>query len=276
MSLRPPRRQSQVLLDMHDLSGITGLSQHEATERLAQEGYNELPTSRERKLLALLLDILREPMFLLLIAGGIIYLLLGDVREALVLLGSIFVIIGITFYQEQRTERALDTLRDLSSLRALVIRDGQQRRIAGHEVVRGDLVLLAEGDRVPADGILIRNNHLSVDEAMLTGESVPFAKQPANRMPPQPRWVAQEAMTSPSSFQGPWSHKGKDLLVSWRLDHRRNWARSARRSRPSSQKKRVCSAKQGGLFVCLPLKVCCFVAWPSCSTGCCADIGWTG
>jgi P-type Ca2+ transporter type 2C len=176
-----PARESQALLDMHDLGNLVGLSQQEATQRLVQEGYNELPTSRGRKFLTLLLDILHEPMFLLLIAGGLIYLLLGDIREALVLLGSIFVIIGITFYQERRTERALDALRDLSSPRALVIRDGVHRRIAGREVVRDDLVILAEGDRVPADGILLWNNHLSVDESMLTGESVPVRKTASER-----------------------------------------------------------------------------------------------
>ncbi len=177
MSQRPSARQSsQALLDLRDLSHLTGLSQQEATQRLVQQGYNELPTSRGRKLLTLLLDIVREPMFLLLIAAGVVYLLLGDILEALVLLGSIFVIIGITFYQERRTERALDALRDLSSPRALVIRGGVQRRIPGREVVRDDLVILAEGDRVPADGILLWNNHLSVDESMLTGESVPVRK----------------------------------------------------------------------------------------------------
>ena len=104
-------------------------------------------------MLAIALSVVREPMFLLLIAGGAIYLLLGDVREALVLLGSILVIMGITFYQEQKTERALEALRDLSSPRALVIRGGEQQRVAGRDVVRGDIVVLAEGDRVPADGI---------------------------------------------------------------------------------------------------------------------------
>lgn len=176
MSARQAGKQRQVLLDRQDLGNLAGISQQEAIQRLAQEGYNELPTTRGRKLLALFLEILREPMFLLLIAGGVIYLLLGDVREAVVLLISIFVIIGITFYQERRTERALEALRDLSSPRALVIRDGEQKRIAGREVVRGDLVMLAEGDRVPADGFLLRNNNLSVDESMLTGESVPVRK----------------------------------------------------------------------------------------------------
>jgi Ca2+-transporting ATPase len=90
-----------------DLAPFRGLPQQEAQRRLRQEGYNELPSTRKRSLLAIALNVVREPMFLLLIGGGAIYLLLGDVREALVLLGSILVIMGITFYQEQKTERAI-------------------------------------------------------------------------------------------------------------------------------------------------------------------------
>ncbi len=137
-----------------DINAITGLSENEAAARLVKEGYNELPTTKRRKVLAIAFEIVREPMFLLLIGGGIVYFFLGDIREALILLSSIVVIMGITFFQENRTERALDALRDLSSPRALVIRDGEQKRIAGREVVRGDIVVLAEGDRVPADGVL--------------------------------------------------------------------------------------------------------------------------
>lgn len=155
-----------------------GLSEQEALKKLQTEGANELPASRRRTVFQMAFDIVREPMFLLLIAGGLIYLLLGDVREALVLLGSIFVIIGITFYQESKTERALEALRDLSSPRALVIRDGAQRRIAGREVVRDDLVMLGEGDRVPADGVVLWSVNLSIDESLLTGESVSVRKLP--------------------------------------------------------------------------------------------------
>jgi Ca2+-transporting ATPase len=86
------------------------------------------------------------------------------------------VVMAITIIQERRTERALDALRDLSSPRALVLRDGVHRRIAGRDVARGDLVVLAEGDRVPADGILRRSTNLSTDESLLTGESVPVRK----------------------------------------------------------------------------------------------------
>lgn len=159
-----------------DINAITGLSENEAAAKQANEGYNELPTTKQRKVLAIAFEVVREPMFLLLIGGGIIYFFLGDILEALILLGSIVVIMGITFFQEQRTERALDALRDLSSPRALVIRDGEQKRIAGREVVRGDIVVLAEGDRVPADGVLLWSLNLSVDESLLTGESLTVRK----------------------------------------------------------------------------------------------------
>jgi Ca2+-transporting ATPase len=118
-------------------------------------------------------------MILLLIAASIIYLLLGDLREALVLFASIGVVIGISLYQNHKTERALDALKDLASPRALVIRDGGQRRIPGREVVRDDVVILAEGDRVPADALLLSGTSLQVDESLLTGESVPVRKTPA-------------------------------------------------------------------------------------------------
>jgi Ca2+-transporting ATPase len=83
---------------------------------------------------------------------------------------------GITLYQERKTERALEALRDLSSPRALVIRDGHEKRIAGREVVRGDILVVKEGDRVPADAILLSCSNLSVDESLLTGESVSVRK----------------------------------------------------------------------------------------------------
>ena len=92
------------------------------------------------------------------------------------LLGFVLFITGITLFQEQKTERALEALRDLSSPRALVIRDGEQKCIAGRDVVRGDVLILTEGDRVPADAVLVRCTSLSVDESLLTSESVPVRK----------------------------------------------------------------------------------------------------
>jgi Ca2+-transporting ATPase len=154
-----------------------GLSAAEAGARLAAEGPNLLPGSAPRGNLAIAFGVLREPMFLLLCVAGAIYLTLGDLREALVLAASIVVVLAITVVQERKAERALDALRDLSSPRALVVRDGAALRIAGAEVVRGDLMLLAEGDRVPADARLLAVNDLMVDESLLTGESLPVEKQ---------------------------------------------------------------------------------------------------
>ncbi len=157
----------------HSLPGLTSRA---AAHRLAAEGPNELPAGRARRFVAIVADVLAEPMFLLLLAAVAIYLVLGDVSEALVLGVSMLAVIAISVYQQHRTERALEALRDLSSPRALVIRDGVERRIPGREVVRGDVVLLREGDRLPADGLLRAAVELAVDESLLTGESLPVDK----------------------------------------------------------------------------------------------------
>ncbi|MFH0729084.1 MAG: cation-translocating P-type ATPase [Pseudomonadota bacterium] len=155
---------------------IVGLSQREAAEKLKSDGYNELPSTKKRGIWAIAFGVMREPMFLLLVACGTIYFALGDLQEAVMLLAFVFVVMGITLYQERKTERALEALRDLSSPRALVIREGHPVRIAGREVVCGDMLVLAEGDRVPADAALISCTHLSTDESLLTGESLPVRK----------------------------------------------------------------------------------------------------
>ncbi|HXU40348.1 MAG TPA: cation-translocating P-type ATPase [Blastocatellia bacterium] len=164
------------MINEFDLSAIGGLSESEAVRRLRVDGFNELASAKQRHVLAIAVEVVREPMFLLLAACGTIYLILGDAQEAFMLLGFVFFITGISLYQERKTERTLEALRDLSSPRALVIRDGLQRRIAGREVVRGDTLLLAEGDRIPADGLVLSSGHLLVDESILTGESVPVRK----------------------------------------------------------------------------------------------------
>ncbi len=155
---------------------FSGLSQAEASARLERDGANELPTQKKRGLLPIAVEVVREPMFLMLVAAGALYFFMGEPVDALMLLGFVFVVLAITVVQERRTERALDALRDLSSPRALVIRDGEHRRIPGREVVRGDILVLSEGDRVPADAILRQGMSLSVDESLLTGESVPVRK----------------------------------------------------------------------------------------------------
>ncbi|AMN38511.1 cation-translocating P-type ATPase [Rhodoplanes sp. Z2-YC6860] len=156
---------------------FTGLRKIEAASRLKIEGFNELPRPDRRTALRIALEVLREPMLALLLGAGLIYLVLGDLKEATILLAFAIMSIGITIVQETRTERVLEALRDLTSPRALVIRDGELERIAGRDVVRGDLIMLAEGDRVAADGVLLEAGDLQIDESLLTGESVPVRKR---------------------------------------------------------------------------------------------------
>ncbi|KPK90296.1 MAG: ATPase [Deltaproteobacteria bacterium SM23_61] len=167
-----------------NLHSITGLSGLEAARRLKTEGYNELPPTRQRGIGAIVLEVTREPMFLLLVACGVLYLGVGELREALMLLGFVFVIMAITIYQDRKTERALEALRDLTSPRALVIRGGEQKRIPGREVVREDILVLAQGDRVPADAAILWNENLLLDESLLTGESAPVRKAPWDGVSP--------------------------------------------------------------------------------------------
>jgi len=166
------------MADDLDIKNIPGLSEEKALSILKEEGYNELPSTKKRSIFTILFEVVREPMFLLLIASGTIYLFLGSLDEALMLLGFVFVIIGITFYQERKTERTLEALRDLSSPRALVIRGGKKKRIPGREVVKDDILILEEGDRVPADAVVLSCSHLLINESLLTGESVPVRKVP--------------------------------------------------------------------------------------------------
>lgn len=154
-----------------------GLDPATAAQRLRDEGPNELGTSQRRTLRDMAWEVVREPMFLLLLGAGAVYLAMGDAHEALILLGFVIIIMTLTVLQERRTDNALEALRDLSSPRALVLRGGQTLRIAGRDVVRGDVLLLAEGDRVPADGELLQAHELAADESMLTGESEAVAKQ---------------------------------------------------------------------------------------------------
>lgn len=167
-----------------------GLSSAEAIKRLKKDGPNTLPSKNRRTLIAIALETLHEPMFLLLLLASSIYLFIGELREGLSLFVFVNLIIVIKLYQEGKTERALEALRDLASPRTLVVRDGQLTHISGSDVVRDDVILLKEGDRVPADGHLISANNLQIDESLLTGESVPVNKvistTAMDRLPPPP------------------------------------------------------------------------------------------
>ena len=152
-------------------------------------------------------------MFLLLVAGGLVYLLLGDLQEALMLLGFVFIVMGITLYQERKTERALESLRDLSSPRALVIREGEEKRIAGRDVVPGDLIVLAEGDRVPADAVLLSCTNLSADESLLTGESVSVRKICSESVEKLPAMARPGGDDLPFVFSGSLVVQGQGVSV---------------------------------------------------------------
>ena len=153
-----------------------GLTAAQAAQRLSDDGPNALPGDQSRGLLAIVRETLQEPMFMLLLAAGSLYLVLGDLQEGLVLFGFVLLVLALTLYQEGRTERAMAALRDLTSPRALVLRDGVAQRIAGVDVVCGDILLLSEGDRIAADALLLSGADVQVDESLLTGEAVPVSK----------------------------------------------------------------------------------------------------
>ena len=155
---------------------VKGLSTSEAAEKLRIEGANNLPSSKPKNYFTIALGVVKEPMFILLVACGTLYMVMGDLQEGIMLLCFVFVIMGIEFFQEKKTEKALDALKDMASPRALVIRDGVEIRIAGVEVVTGDIIVLQEGDRVPADATVLDSVNLLADESLLTGEPVPVRK----------------------------------------------------------------------------------------------------
>jgi Ca2+-transporting ATPase len=172
---------------MDQFTGLDrGLSRAEAAERLRRDGPNALPDPERRGFWRIVLEVAREPMFALLLAGGAVYLVIGEPRESLVLLAFASLSVAIAVIQGLRSERVLDALRDLSQPHVTVIRDGERQRITSAELVRGDVMALSEGERVPADGVLREGQEVEADESLLTGESLPVAKTTAEAPQPQP------------------------------------------------------------------------------------------
>ena len=180
-----------------------GLTNDQVAEKQRTFGLNELPSSKPKNLFAIAWGVVKEPMFLLLVACGTLYLIMGSKQEGLMLLGFVFVIMGIEFYQEKKTENALDALKDLASPRALVIREGIEKRIAGREVVTDDLVILQEGDRVPADATVLYSVNLLADESLLTGESVSVRKS---------EWNGVDQITQPGGDDLPFVYSGSMIV----------------------------------------------------------------
>jgi P-type Ca2+ transporter type 2C len=160
---------------------FTGLTSADAAARLKRDGANVLPDAGPRGWWSMLFDIVTEPMFVLLIAAAGLYLLLGELREAVALSISVLVIIVITAMQERRTEQTLARLRDLTVADARVIRDGKTKNVSARELVVDDVILLHEGERIPADAELLEVSALSVDESLLTGESLAVDKHDSAR-----------------------------------------------------------------------------------------------
>ena len=180
-----------------------GLTSLQANEKLRKEGYNSLPSSKPRNFFTIALGVIKEPMFILLVACGSLYLVLGDLQEGLMLLGFVFVIMGIEFFQQKKTEKALDALKDMASPRALVIRDGVEIRIPGIEVVTDDLIVLQEGDRVPADATVLQSINLLADESLLTGEPVSVRKL---------EWDEKEKIGQPGGDDLPFIFSGSMIV----------------------------------------------------------------
>jgi P-type Ca2+ transporter type 2C len=182
---------------------LNGLTSAQVKQKLSTEGLNEMISSKPKGVFQIALGVVKEPMFLLLVACGSLYLILGNIREGIMLMGFVFVIMGIEFYQEKKTEKALDALKSLASPRALVIRDGVTIRIPGREVVTDDMVILSEGDRVPADAKILFCNNLMADESLLTGESAPVRKR---------EWKEGDKICIPGGDDLPYVYSGSMIV----------------------------------------------------------------
>ena len=157
-----------------------GLTNTQAARQLAQDGPNDIEPGIRRSVWRRLADMLRQPMFALLVAAAVLYVLLGDLTEGLTLAVFVLAVLVLSFYQEGQSEAAIEALRQLTQPQARVLRDGQTQLIPARNVVVGDCLLLSEGDRVAADGWLLAANNLQIDESLLTGESVPVDKSPVD------------------------------------------------------------------------------------------------
>ena len=191
-----------------EIQGLQGLTDKNVTDLRGRHGYNELPDGKNRGIFKIIMEVFTEPMFLLLVACGLVYLMVGEPKDALLLLGFVVIMMGITVVQEGKTEKTLDALKNLSSPLALVIRGGERITIPGREVVPGDLVVLFEGERIPADGMVFWGSGLSCDESLLTGESVPVRKIAVDTQK-----EAEIPMARPGGEDSPFVYSGS-LVVS--------------------------------------------------------------
>ena len=150
---------------------IKGLNDKEVIQSREKNGTNELSPKKKEPLIIKILEIFKEPMFLLLIIAASVYFIVGEYGDGIVMLVFVIGICFIEFIQETKTDKALEELNKLSSLNVRVIRNNKEEVISSDEIVVGDIVLLEEGDKVPADGEVLYAQSLGVNESSLTGES---------------------------------------------------------------------------------------------------------
>lgn len=230
---------------MAEAQPLRGLSEQEADRRLALFGPNLVSEPRFRSVLTIARETLREPMFLLLVAAAALYLVVGDLADGIFLSIGALLSLSLVIIQEARSERALRALNALAEPKAQMIRDGRVQAIPAKLLVPGDLVVVAEGGRIPADALLIEGQVLEVDESILTGEAAASTKVPAPA-------VRRQVSRRPATTGRPFCSQAPSLCAAMELPR---WLVPARKPKPvvsawlcacSLRNPRCCSAISGG------------------------------
>lgn len=160
-------------------SGISGLTAANVIGSRMRHGRNEI-TGSKNHFLTVVLDLLKEPMLILLVIAAVIYFLTGNSSDGMFMVSAIFIVTGISLFQESRSKKALDKLRALTQPLCRVIRDGKISTIPKEELVVGDYMIVEEGTSIPTDGKILQSNDFAVNESVLTGESLPVEKDNKN------------------------------------------------------------------------------------------------
>lgn len=155
-----------------------GLSEEEAQKRLEKEGPNRLPRKKSYSSLKILLEQFKSPLVYILVLAGVVTLFLGEYTDAIVIFGAVFLNTSVGFFQERKASKALESLKNVLTVEAVVKRDGREKEVPQEDLVPGDIVILTAGDKVPADARLISADNLKINEAALTGEWKPAKKDP--------------------------------------------------------------------------------------------------
>lgn len=222
---KPPTNYNRLSTDIHarfwhtltakevtvhfGVDALSGLSEDEAGLRLGQFGPNRLREEKRESIWETFLEEIREPMILLLLATGVLYALWGELIDTLIIFAVILLVVGVEIFNEQRAEKALAALKQLAAPTVLVRRGRQHRAVPAEEIVPGDVILLENGQRVPADARLIETYGLQVDESSLTGESVPVAKETDLTLPEGTTLAERRNLV----FTGTWLTRGRATAI---------------------------------------------------------------